>query len=264
MLGDGRAAGGVPSSRAARSCCSRRLEALAFPVDAVLHARWLGNREAITRVRRRIVDADVAFSEQLASAHGPLSYAAEENRQLARELDAYLQSHERPPLLNAAISLAVGAPLARASSSSASRRCAHRFGTVALHRPLGLQPALFLDHLPRADGGAVRDYADVLTIEQFGALMPVGTHQARLGARRLHRPHAGRRRAAGALRHHRGVAHRAAAVDPARRHARARARRSPPSCSRSRPSGAAAWSSTSTPSPTTTSRACPSSTGACT
>ena len=54
----------------------------------------------------------------------------------------------------------------------------HRFGTVALHRPLGLQPALFLDHLPRADGGMVRDYADVLTIEQFGALMPVGTHQA--------------------------------------------------------------------------------------
>ena len=68
------------------------MEALAFPVDAVLHARWLGNREAVSRVRRRIVDADVAFSEQLASAHGPLSYAAEENRQLARELDAYLQS----------------------------------------------------------------------------------------------------------------------------------------------------------------------------
>jgi hypothetical protein len=153
------------------------LEALAFPVDAVVHARWLGNREAITRVRRRIVDADVAFSEQLNSTHGPLSFAAEENRQLARELDAYLQSHERPPLLNVAISLAVGAP----SADELERRVealVHRFGTVSLHRPLGLQPALFLDHLPRADGGTVRDYADVLTIEQFGALMPVGTHQA--------------------------------------------------------------------------------------
>ena len=51
------------------------LEALPFPVDAVVHARWLGNREAITRVRRRIVDADVAFSEQLNSTHGPLSYS---------------------------------------------------------------------------------------------------------------------------------------------------------------------------------------------
>ena len=68
--------------------------------------------------------------------------------------------------------------LARRSSSARVEALVHRFGTVALHRPLGLQPALFLDHLPRADGGTVRDYADVLTIEQFGALMPVGTHQA--------------------------------------------------------------------------------------
>ncbi len=29
----------------------------------------------------------------------------------------------------------------------------------------------------------VRDYADVLTIEQFGALMPIATHEARLGER---------------------------------------------------------------------------------
>ena len=98
--GHGRAAGGVRVPRRRRSCCSAPLEALPFPVDAVLHARWLGNRDAVTRVRRRIVDADVAFSEQLTSAHGPLSYAAEENRQLARELDAYLQSHERPPLFS--------------------------------------------------------------------------------------------------------------------------------------------------------------------
>ena len=90
----------------------------------------------------------------------------------------------------------------------------HRFGTVALHRPLGLQPALFLDHLLRPDGGTVRDYADVLTMEQFGALMPLGTHQA--GAERgvLIGRTAGRRGAAGALRHHRSVADGAAAVDP--------------------------------------------------
>jgi hypothetical protein len=156
------------------------LEALAFPVDVVAHARWLGNRDAITRVRRRIVDADVAFSEQMASAHGPLSYSAEENRQLARELDAYLQSHERPPLLNTSISLAVGAD-SREELEHRVEALRHRYGTITLHRPLGLQPALFLDHLPRADGGTVRDYADVLTIEQFGALMPVGTHQAGSG-----------------------------------------------------------------------------------
>ena len=239
------------------------LEALPFPVDAVVHARWLGNREAITRVRRRIVDADVAFCEQLNSTHGPLSYAAEENRQLARELDAYLQSHERPPLLNAAISLAVGAPSA-GELEARVEALVHRFGTIALHRPLGLQPALFLDHLPRADGGTVRDYADVLTIEQFGALMPVGTHQA--GSDRG--VYIGRTLAGGArpvrfdvTEASRGRAGRRRSCWPARS---GPARRSPPSCWPSRPSAAARSSSTSTPSPTTTSKGCPSSTAACT
>ena len=153
------------------------LEAVDFPVDCVAHCRWLGNRDAVARVRRRIVDADNAFSEQLTSAHGPLSFRAEENRQVARELDAYLRSHERPPLLNTAISFAVGAP-SREELERRVEALSHRFGTVSLYRPLGLQPALFLDHLPRADGGTVRDYADVLTIEQFGALMAIGTHVA--------------------------------------------------------------------------------------
>ena len=105
------------------------LEAVEFPVDCVAHARWVGNRDAVARVRRRIVDADNAFSEQLTSAHGPLSFHAEENRQLARELDAYLRSHERPPLLNTAISLAVGA----SSREELERRVealSNRFGTV--------------------------------------------------------------------------------------------------------------------------------------
>ena len=153
------------------------LEAVEFPVDCALHARWVGNPDAVARVRRRIVDADNAFSEQLTSAHGPLSFHAEENRQLARELDAYLRSHEHPPLLNTAISLAVGAP-SREELERRVEALSHRFGTVSLYRPLGLQPALFLDHLPRPDGGTVRDYADVLTIEQFGALMAVGMHLA--------------------------------------------------------------------------------------
>ena len=118
------------------------LEAVDFPVDCVLHARWIGNRDAMSTVRRRIVDADNAYHEQLTSAHGPLSYAVEENRQLARELDAYLQSHERPPLLQCAISLAVGAHDARELEQRVEL-LAHQFGTVSLHRPLGLQPALF-------------------------------------------------------------------------------------------------------------------------
>ena len=116
-----------------------RSRASGFPADCVLHARRIDNRDALVRVRRRIVDADNAYAEQLASAHGPLSYVVEENRQLARELDAYLQATERPPLLNVAMSIAVGAELARASSSERVEELRTAFGTVALHRPLGLQ-----------------------------------------------------------------------------------------------------------------------------
>ena len=240
------------------------LEALAFPVDAVLHARWLGNREAITprapadrRRRRRLLRA-ADLGARAAVVRGRGEPAA---RARARRL---------PAVARAAAAAADARSRWRSarrrarSSSAASRRCVHRFGTVALHRPLGLQPALFLDHLPRADGGTVRDYADVLTIEQFGALMPVGTHQA--GSERgvyIGRTR-DRRRAAGALRHHRGLAHGAAAVDPAGRHARVGQDDRRRAARASRPSGAAAWSSTSTPSPITTSRACRSSTGACT
>ena len=195
------------------------LEALAFPVDAVAHARWLGNREAITRVRRRIIDADVAFSEQMASSHGPLSYSAEENRQLARELDAYLQSHERPPLLNTAISLAVGADSReelehRVEALRAPVRDDHaappaRAAARAVPRSLAARR--------RRHGARLRGRADDRAVRRVDA----DRHASgRLRARRLHRPDVDGRRAAGALRHHRGVADGAAAVDPARRHAR--------------------------------------------
>lgn len=153
------------------------LEAVSFPVDAVLHARYMSNKEARTLVTRRVLDADNALIDQVASAHGPLSFAAEENRFLARDLDAYLARPDRPPLLRCTRGLALGA----SSREELDRRVEtlrHHFGQTALYRPLGLQAAMFLDHLPRADQGTVRDYEDVLTPIQFSALMPIGTHEA--------------------------------------------------------------------------------------
>jgi hypothetical protein len=160
-----------------------------------------------------------------------------------------------------AISLAVGTDR-RERLEQRVEELRQAFGTVALHRPLGLQAALFGDHLPRADGGRVRDYADVLTVEQLAALMPVGTHRG--GSDRGvvigrtsyggHRPvrfeiteasRAGRPPSillAGTLGSGKTIA---------------------PSCSPTRRSGAGAWSSTSTPNPTTTSNGCPSWPAAC-
>lgn len=151
------------------------LEALDFPVDACLHARTVPNRAAMAHVKRKIVDADNVYADQLASEHGA-SFEADENRGLARELEAYLKAEGHPPLLNASISLAVGAPTREELELRVEALAAH-FGTVALHRPLGLQPKLWHDHLPSV-GRQVEDYADYITIEQFGALMPTGTQRA--------------------------------------------------------------------------------------
>jgi hypothetical protein len=129
------------------------LEAVGFPVDAVIHARWLGNRQALALVRKRIADVEHAYHEQLQGAvHGP-SVLAGVDRVLAREYEAQLQAGGHPPMLYAQIGLAVGAP----SEQELERRVAalkEQYGDITLHRPAGIQHELFFSHLPRADGWA--------------------------------------------------------------------------------------------------------------
>jgi hypothetical protein len=144
------------------------LEGAGFPVDAAIYVRWIGNREALGQVRKRILDVEHAYREQLDGASGP-GVLAEEDRELAREYEAILQSSGHPPMLRASLSLAIGAP----DREELERRVGalrERFGEVALHRPRGLQHALFADHLPQPGGGSVPDYLQQMTVEQFGAL----------------------------------------------------------------------------------------------
>jgi len=127
------------------------LEAIGFPVDAVVHARWLGNRQALAQVRKRIADVEHAYHDQLqGAAHGP-SLLAGADRVLAREYEAQLQAGGHPPMLYAFIGLAVGA----ASEEQLERNVAalkEQYGDISLHRPVGLQREMFFEHLPRADG----------------------------------------------------------------------------------------------------------------
>jgi hypothetical protein len=148
-------------------------EGAGFAVDAVLHARWIGNREALGQVRKRILDVEHAYREQLQGASGP-GFLAEEDRELAREYEAILQSSAHPPMLQASISFAVGAPDREELERRVATLC-ERFGDVALHRPRGLQHALFADHLPHAEGGSVPDYVQQMTVEQFGASVPTAS-----------------------------------------------------------------------------------------
>ena len=149
------------------------LEALPFPVDASLCARYVPNDQAVRLVRRRVVDADNVYAEESHGDHGPSANSAERPRAV-RELEQYLTSGERPPLLRASISLAVGAPTAELLEErvEALRR---EYAPVALHRPLGAQLDLFCQHLP-AQRSRVPDYDDYLTVEQVGAMVPVATH----------------------------------------------------------------------------------------
>ena len=127
------------------------LEALGFPVDAAVHARWLGNRQALAQVRKRIADVEHAYHEQVQGAvHGP-SLLAGEDRVLAREYEAQLQAGGHSPMLYAQVGLAVGA----ASEEELERRVAvlkEQYGDIQLHRPAGLQREMVFEHLPRADG----------------------------------------------------------------------------------------------------------------
>jgi hypothetical protein len=150
------------------------LEGVEFPVDAVLHARWLGNRDALRQVRKRIADVEHAYREQLdGAAFGP-ELQAEEDRTLAREYEAKLQGGAHPAMLTGWVGLALGAP----TGEELERRVAmlrEHYGDIALYRPAGLQHQLFFEHLPRPDGGVTSDYVQQLTVEQFGAMVPTAT-----------------------------------------------------------------------------------------
>ena len=54
--------------RPARGAALRPLEALDFPIDAVLHARWIANREAVTRPPPHL-DADDVYVQEAEGRH---------------------------------------------------------------------------------------------------------------------------------------------------------------------------------------------------
>ncbi len=148
-------------------------ESLPFGVDLTLTARFLPNELALRLVRRRVQDADQIVRAEADGDQG-ISDRGYDRTQDARDLLAYLQSASRPPLLRASLAIAVGAE----SEAELERRvetCRRAYGEVRLHRPVGDQLELFLQHLP-GQRTRVRGYDDVLTAEQVAAMMPLATH----------------------------------------------------------------------------------------
>lgn len=148
------------------------LEAVDFPVDACFSARYVQNEDAVRLVRRRVIARQHHWSGRRHGDLGPT--ASGERPQVARELEQYLRSGTLAPLLLAGISLCVSAPT-QTQLEERVERLRDQYGVVKLHRPLGDQLRLFVTHLP-AQASRVPDYDDYLTVEQFGAMVPVATH----------------------------------------------------------------------------------------
>jgi hypothetical protein len=150
-------------------------ESLPFPIDLSLNARFLPNELALRIARRRIQDADQIVRAESDGEQG-VSDLGYERTQEARDLLAYLQASSKPPLLRATLAIAVGASGER-DLEERVEMCRRAYGEIRLHRPLGDQLQLFLQHLP-AQRTRVSGYDDTLTTEQVSAMMPTATHAA--------------------------------------------------------------------------------------
>jgi hypothetical protein len=154
-------------------------ESLPFPIDLSLNARFLPNELALRIARRKIQDADQIVRAESDGDQG-VSDLGYERTQEARDLLAHLQASSRPPLLRMTLTIAVAAT----GEEELERRvemCRRAYGEIRLHRPLGDQLRLFVQHLP-GQRTRVAGYDDVLTTEQVAAMMPTATHAA--GSRR--------------------------------------------------------------------------------
>jgi AAA-like domain len=149
------------------------LEVLPFPVDACLSVRWVANGSALALVRRRIVDADHAFSEESQGDHGPTAQTSL-RPELARELEEELTAPDRPPLLRGQLSLAVGAQTLD-DLEDRVRRIRREYAPISVHRPKDVQLDLWLQHLP-AQAARLHRYDDVFLPDQVGAMVPTATH----------------------------------------------------------------------------------------
>jgi len=154
-------------------------ESLTFGVDLTLNVRFLPNELALRIARRRIQDADQIVRAESVGEQG-VSDLGYERTQEARDLLGYLQASSKPPLLRATFAIA----LAARSEEELEERvemCRRAYGEIRLHRPLGDQLQLFLQHLP-GQRTRVAGYDDTLTVEQVAAMMPTATHE--VGSRR--------------------------------------------------------------------------------
>lgn len=152
------------------------LDAMDTPVDAFLDVQFVGNRKALSETRNALKEANQAIKGADEAGQDP-GETRHSRAQLADELRSYLESEAKPPLLDATLTYAVGAPNER----ELRRRVnvlRDRLNTITLYQTAGLQEDLYYDSLPHAVKGRVDDGRRPLLIEQVGAMVPQATRTA--------------------------------------------------------------------------------------
>lgn len=144
---------------------------LDFAVDACMHAETIKNSKAVAEVTRAIVDARNAIHEATGGIQGPDNRTLD-TPELGEDLLEILQSPDRPPMLDGAVSYAIGAPSLQLLEG---RVAAFRegFAGVTVHRPAWLQEKLYYQHLLGPAGSIINDWDQMMTLQEFGMLMPV-------------------------------------------------------------------------------------------
>lgn len=150
-------------------------ESLPFGIDLSLNARFLPNGLALRIARRRIQDADQIVRAESDGEQGVTDLGYQRTQE-ARDLLAYLQAASRPPLLRATLAIAIGAG-EEEELEERVEMVRRAYGEIRLHRPLGDQLPLFMQHLP-GQRTRVVGYDDTLTAEQVAAMAPTAAHVA--------------------------------------------------------------------------------------
>jgi hypothetical protein len=147
------------------------LEDVPFAVDACLNLSFMPNDQALRKAQAQVAKTDNQEEEEEYGAHGPTGQA-QDRTDLARELQHRL-AKTREPILRGTFSVICGA----GSRDELERRL--RLIRTAfdppLHRPLGDQLELFLQHFP-GQRALTLGYEQPYTPEQIGAMVPHATH----------------------------------------------------------------------------------------
>lgn len=150
---------------------------LEFPVDAILHAEYLPNRDAQRLARKRALDADQMWREEAESDHGP-SPETDDRPADARDLQRRLGGSDHPPLIRTALSFIVSSGDGTDDLEERVERLRSEVGArIDLHRPIAAQHELFLAALP-AEQFPLSTYREFLLPEELAAMVPTASSHA--------------------------------------------------------------------------------------